>query len=224
MTDDRIAYVRRTPLALLGALAVASLLDGCGMLHRHFDHKDTEYRQATESRPLEVPPDLDTPSSSSALVIPPAGTAAPAAAAGATPVVAVPSGGTVPAAAPPAVEAVAGASLVGDGLVVNDGADSTWSRVGLALERSGAASIVSRDEAGHSYVVATTGQTSSRAGWFKRAITLGHAGNKTTARVQLTVRVTGEGSGSRVSIEGASDEASRDAAHALLDTLRQRLS
>jgi len=223
MTDDRIAYVRRTPLALLGALAVASLLDGCSMLHRHFDHKDTEYRQATESRPLEVPPDLDTPNSSAALVIPPAGAAAPAAATGATPA-APPSGGAVPGTAPPAVQAVPGASLVGDGLVVNDGADSTWSRVGLALERSGAASIVSRDEAGHSYVVATTGQTSSRAGWFKRAITLGHAGNKSTAKVQLTVRVTGEGAASRVSIEGASDEASRDAAHALLDALRQRLS
>ena len=50
------------------------------------------------------------------------------------------------------------------------------------------------------------------------------AGNKVTAKVQLTVRVAADGQGSRVSVEGANDEASRDAARALLQTLRERLS
>jgi uncharacterized lipoprotein len=114
--------------------------------------------------------------------------------------------------------------LSGNGLSVSDAVANTWSRVGLALERSGAATIVNRDDAGYTYTVETTGTTTTKPGWFKRAITLGRAGNKTTARVQLTVRVAAEGSGSRVSVEGADDEASRDAARALLQTLRERLS
>ena len=87
-----------------------------------------------------------------------------------------------------------------------------------------AATIVDRDESGYTYAVETTGTTTAKAGWFKRAITLGRAGTKTTARVQLTVRVAAEGAGSRVSVEGADDDASRDAARALLQTLRERLS
>ncbi len=120
--------------------------------------------------------------------------------------------------------AAGGATLSGDGLVVADAVASTFRRVGFALERSGAAKVLGHDEAASTYSVETTGQTTTRPGWFKRAITLGHARNKVTARVQLTVRVSAAGNGSRVSIEGANDEASRDAARALLTTLRERLS
>ena len=73
-------------------------------------------------------------------------------------------------------------------------------------------------------MVETIGQTIERPGWFKRAITLGRAGNKVTAKVQLTLRVAAAGSGSRVSVEGADSDAARDAARALLQTLRERLS
>jgi hypothetical protein len=45
-----------------------------------------------------------------------------------------------------------------------------------------------------------------------------------TVPVRLTLRVTAEGDGSKVSAEGATDEASRAAAQALLATLKQRLS
>jgi uncharacterized lipoprotein len=196
----------------------ASLLGGCGFMHRHFERKNDDYKRAVESRPLEVPPDLDTPSSSGALSVPAvsAHTAGPATST--TPP------GAAPASVPPEVSAAPGATISGDGLAVSDTVANTWSRVGLALERSGVATITGRDEAGHAYAVETTGQTTTKAGWFKRAITFGHAGNRTTARVQLNVRISADGAGSRVSIEGSNDDASRDAARSLLNSLRERLS
>ena len=216
--------VKRNLFALPAALMAASLLGGCGFMHSHFGHKAPAYSKAVEERPLEVPPDLDTPNNSGALVVPPAGAATASAAA--------PSGTTttasangVPAAGPPPAVLGSGVSLGGDGLHVADSVESTWSRIGLALERSGAATILSRDEAGRAYALETTGQTTTRPSWLKRAITFGHAGNKTTARVQLTVRVTANGANaSTVSVEGADNEASRNAAQSLLATLRERLS
>lgn len=214
--------MRRNILVLVATLAAGSLLGGCGFLHKHFERKEPEYRKSVEEKPLEVPPDLDSPNSSGALVIPPVGSAASSSAASASSPADAPS-----AAAPTAVPAetiAAGTTLSGDGLRVADTVESTWSRVGLALERSGAATILGRDEAGRAYSVETTGRTTVQAGWFKRAITLGRAGSKTTAKVKLTVRVSADGTQSRVSIEGATDEASRDAAQSLLATLRERLS
>jgi uncharacterized lipoprotein len=215
--------VRRNIYLLLATLAAASLLGGCGFLHKHFERKEPEYRKSVEEKPLEVPPDLDSPNSSGALVIPPAtassGSSSTSSSAGSPP----PS-----AAAPTTVSTsepiAAGTALTSDGLRIADTVESAWSRVGLALERSGVATVLGRDEAGHAYSVETTGQTTEKAGWFKRAVTLGRAGNKVTAKVKLTVRVSADGSQSKVNIEGADDEASRDAARSLLATLRQRLS
>ena len=116
------------------------------------------------------------------------------------------------------------AVLSGDALHVADTVDSTWNRIGLAMERSGAATILARDEAGRSYDVQTTGQVVSKPGWFKKVVTLGMAKGTTTAQVRLTLRVTAEGDGSKVAVEGASDDAAKGAAQALLATLKQRLS
>jgi uncharacterized lipoprotein len=201
------------------ALALVAPLAGCSFFHRD---KGDAYRQSAQERPLEVPPDLDTPNSSSALVIPPAPGAATTSST--TDAAILPAATPADGAPPPAVAGVPGVSLSGEGLLVADTPASTWKRVGLALERSGAATIAARDESGATYTVNTTGQTTTRPGWFKRAITFGRASNKVTARVQLTVRVSADAGGSRVAIEGASDEASRDAAQALLRTLRERLS
>jgi uncharacterized lipoprotein len=201
------------------ALALVAPLAGCSFFHRD---KGDAYRQSAQERPLEVPPDLDTPNSSSALVIPPAPGAATTSST--TDAAILPAATPADGAPPPAVAGVPGVSLSGEGLLVADTPASTWKRVGLALERSGAATIAARDESGATYTVNTTGQTTTRPGWFKRAITFGRASNKATARVQLTVRVSADAGGSRVAIEGASDEASRDAAQALLRTLRERLS
>jgi hypothetical protein len=105
-----------------------------------------------------------------------------------------------------------------------DSVDSTWNRIGLAIERSGAATILARDEAQRTFDVQTTGQVVEKPGWFKKTITLGMAKGKTTAQVKLKLRVAAEGNGSKVTVEGASDDASREAAQALLSTLKSRLS
>ena len=218
--------MRRDKQALVLAVIASCLLAGCGWFNRN--KKDDAYKTSVQERPLEVPPDLDRPNMAGALTIPNVGAAAPAA----VPADAsTPPPGAAPQAAPAAsttpstaVAAGPGATLSGDGLRVSDTVDSTYSRVGLALERSGAATVLARDDAAHSYDVQTASQTTSKPGWFKKAITLGMAKGKTTAAVRLKVVVTGDGAGSKVSIQGATDEASQDAARALLATLSQRLS
>ncbi|HEY0232683.1 MAG TPA: hypothetical protein VGC55_15655 [Dokdonella sp.] len=217
--------MRRTIYALLTTVALTSLLGGCGFVHRHFDRKDDGYRKSVNERPLEVPPDLDTPNSSGALIVPALGAGASAASVASAPPASADAATAPMSSAPPAgVAAAGGVTIGGDSLGIADSVENTWSRVGLALERSGAAKILGRDEASRTYTVQTTGQTTTRPGWFKRAITLGMASGKTTAQVQLTVRVSAEGNTSKVGIEGATDEASQDAARALLAMLRQRLS
>lgn len=218
----RMYSVKRNLIVLPAALIGASLLGGCGIIHNHFGHKTPAYSNAVEARPLEVPPDLDAPNANGALVVPTPGAAAPGTAG---PSSAAAPMARAPGMAPPAAVLAPGVSLGGDGLHVADTLENTWSRVGLALERSGAAVILSRDEAGRTYAVETTGQTTTKPGWLKRVVTLGHAGTKTTAKVQLTVRVTSSAANaSTVSVEGADSEASRSAAQALLATLRERLS
>src|SRR5690349_2185561 len=133
-------FVRRTTAALPVMLLAAALLGGCGFFSRHLDRQDDTYRQSAQSRPLEVPPDLDSPASNAALTIPdarPVGSAPSPTDAGTPPgIPAAPA----PGAAPPAAAAAAAASGVvptGDGLLVSDSLESTYRRVGLALERSG---------------------------------------------------------------------------------------
>ena len=67
--------------------------------------------------------------------------------------------------------------------------------------------------------------TSVRPGWFKRAITFGRAADKSVAKAYaLGVRVSADGEGSRVVVDGATDADSTKAARDLLDVLRQRLN
>jgi uncharacterized lipoprotein len=216
-------FVRRNTAALPVTLIAASLLGGCGFFSRHAERQDESYKQSVQSRPLEVPPDLDNPASGTALTIPDASPVS------SSPAPAAQSGGAPPAiastpAAVPAAAAGPGVVPSGDGLVVADTVESTFKRVGLALERSGAARVLGSDVATHAYNVETTGQTTVKPGWFKRAITFGQAGTKVTAKVQLGVSVEADASGSRVRVSGANDEASREAAQALLQMLRERLS
>jgi len=219
-------FVRRNTAALPLVLIAASLLGGCGFLSRHADRKDQAYKESVQSRPLEVPPDLDNPASSSALTIPdarPAPAPASSPAADTAPVGAPPAMASTPAAAP-TTAAGPGVTASADGLLVSDTVESTFRRVGLALERSGAARVLGSDPSSYAYSVETTGQTTIKPGWFKRAITFGQAGTRTTAKVQLGVSVEPDASGSRIRVSGGTDEASRDAARALLQVLRERLS
>ena len=222
--------MRRDIRALTIALTASCLLAGCGWMHRQAHKNDDVYKTSVQEHPLEVPPDLDKPNLSGALTIPDAAPTGSAPAASATAPSTAPAGEAVAAAAPAgttaplAGEAVPPAILSNGTLHVQDSVDSVWNRVGLAIERSGAATILSRDEAGRSYEVQTVGQVVSKPGWFKKAITLGMAKGTTTAQVHLKLRVTAEGNGSMVTADGATDDASKAAAQALLDTLKQRLS
>jgi len=99
----------RPVLAGLVLVLTASTLGGCAWFRSEPPHL-----AATESRPLEVPPDLVLPSSVTALQVPPL-------AAG---------GAAMPGDVPPAVVATAGGAFV-----LADSAESAFARVGLALGR-----------------------------------------------------------------------------------------
>lgn len=206
--------MKRTFLYLTCALVSASLLGGCGYMRSKLGNDQDAYKSSGQVRPLEVPPDLDMPNMSGTLVIPErVATSADASARNA-----------------PGVDATAptmgaGVAISADGLRVADSVQSTWLRVGLALERSGVAMIESRDASAHTYQVRGSGQVTQRAGWLKRTVTFGRAdAKKVQTSVTLGVRVSADGDGSRVTIEGAAGEAEQNAAREILDVLRQRLS
>jgi uncharacterized lipoprotein len=212
--DNGTLIVKRNLSIAFVMIAAVSLLSGCGYLRTKFGNKQDAYKNSSQERPLEVPPDLERPNTSGALVIPERGNA-PA-----------PSSGDLSSRPADGVPAIApGVTSGGDGLIVADTVGNTWSRVGLALERSGKATIQSRDESAHTYEIRASGQTTKPPGWFKRTITFGKAGGKqVSSPVPLNIRVSEEGAGSKVSVEGTSDEAGQSAARAVLDALRERLS
>lgn len=204
-------------LRILGLVAVASLLlGGCSWLTRNKDR--TNYERATQSRPLEVPPDLDSPAGNAALVIPEAS----------GPTVGVREGDRLvlgrPTDASPAAPAAARVATNANSLQISDNLDSTWRRVGLALERVEGTTIQSRNEADRVFEIRSIGQTTEKPGWFKRAITLGRAKNTVDSEVSLRVRVEGEGDTSNVIIEGGEGPAATAAIRRVLASLRERLS
>ena len=214
----------RRDIQALATVAIAScLLGGCGFINRHFHKENDAYKTSVQEHPLEVPPDLDKPNTAAALSIPqPSAATASADASSAPAGVAAPAGSGTVVSAP--TEPMAPAIMSDDALHVQDSVDSVWNRVGLAVERSGAATILARDEAGRSYTSRPSAKPSpSRAGSRRRSRSAWPRATK-TAEVRLKLRVTAEGNGSKVGVEGASDDASRAAAQALLNTLKQRLS
>jgi uncharacterized lipoprotein len=112
---------------LLALVAVLAGSTGCGWFRGK-----SGYENSPESRPLEVPPDLDRPATDGTMEIP--------AVAGA------------PRAAP--AGPAAGASFV-----IADSAESAWRRLGLALERTEGVSIGERDPSSAVYNVSYEGET-----------------------------------------------------------------
>ena len=191
-------------------LALPLVLAGCGMFG---GKKEQAYKSSHEGRPLEVPPDLDTPSTSRSLSIPATADAGGTDAAALSP----------DAAAVPPVDAAPGAAIQpGDesALTVTDGVAGTWRRVGLALERSGVGEIVSRDEGAGTYTVKST-VTEKEGGFFSRMI-----GRDTVSVEEATrvVRVVADGTGSRIQVEDESGSTVEDAAaRKLIAAIKQRL-
>ncbi|HET9033437.1 MAG TPA: hypothetical protein VFN25_11090 [Dokdonella sp.] len=209
--------MKRTLLIVPCALFALSALSGCTMMREHFGSKSDAYKKSAQGKPLEVPPGLDSPNRSGSLTIPePSASVASEVTDGRAPAV-----DFQPSIAPP-LEA---ANLAGDGMQVADGPDHTWTRVGLALERSGIATIVSRDAAQRTYEITATGTKSTSPSFLKKVVTLGMANDKRVKTpVGLRVRVTGVEGASKVTVEGATTAAGANAAREVLQTLRQRMS
>lgn len=192
------------------ALSVAGfMLGGCSLFH----HRASYYDHARETKPLEVPPDLDSPVSSEELAVPPAGGAATS------------DAGAV-GSAPPS------ASLGSGALRLADSADHAWERVGLALERAQVGTISARDASAHTYTVEVAGlqapvATPARSDhhWYSRILHPFGGGEKRAnndggpVSGKLTVTVNADGDGARVEVNGPEEAARR-----VLEILRQRLS
>jgi uncharacterized lipoprotein len=201
---NRIVSVR----SAVSLLFAASLLGGCSWFH----HRSDYYSKAAETRPLEVPPDLDTPVTSNELVVPQAGSAA--------------SGASVSAAPPAGGAVVSSTTDSSSGLRVADSPEHTWQRVGLALERAQVGTIT-RDENARSYTIGIAGLADTAPvqpqehHWYSRILHPFGGGSKSSSTVSgdVTVRVSADGSGARVDVEG-----SPEAARRVLAVLRDRLS
>ncbi len=125
-----------TVRVLLATTLAAALLasSGCGMFHRKdgslrlLPHRhNSDYSKSRENRPLEVPPDLDTPATDPSMQIPNTRGAAPAASSSMSPSTA--------------------------GFAVSDTVAGTWERMGRALERIDGVTITQRAQALNSYEV-----------------------------------------------------------------------
>jgi uncharacterized lipoprotein len=207
-----IILVRST---LTFAISTA-LLAGCSLFH----HKDNYYSKAQETKPLEVPPDLDAPPTSNELTVPAPGSAGAAA-----------STTTSTGSAPPQV------SPGGDSLHVADSVGHAWARVGLALERAQVGTISERNETAHSYTLDVEGLKASAPAtpaehhWYTRIMHPfgGGSGSASSSAPavsgHLTVTVAPDGDGARVEVSGASgDTSAAEAARRVLNALRERLS
>ncbi len=141
-------------LVALPAVALSGLLlSGCGLFR-----SNSSWQKARQEAPLEIPPSLDRPSTSDALVIPPSGANQPTA-----------SGATA------AVAGVPGqAGQISDGFVHPGGVDSVYQQVGQALAGNSLGQLVSHDDATHTYVVSVTGAAATKKRGFLGRLFGGH--------------------------------------------------
>lgn len=209
---------RRVAL-LLAVVALGFALGGCGW----FGGKTKEYETSREERPLEVPPDLDAPATSSALTIP--DTRPPAAGISASaPGTSVPPSGDVPP-TPPAPVPSSYTAGEDSTLRVVDAPDGAWKRVGFALERSGVAAVAGRDQTAGTYTVMGQREVAAPTdqGFFKKLFGGGKQGT-TTEAVTRVVRIVADGEGSLISVEDESGNLTTDEfSRRVIEALRQRL-
>lgn len=193
--------MKKTSLAVaLPALALTGLLlSGCGMF-RSTKAWDT----AKQESPLEIPPGLDTPTASEALVIPPPGANQPTSS-GATSRFGVNGG------------------MISDGFVVSSSVADAYTRVGQALEAGGIGTVQSHDDSTHSYTVAVTASSESghKEGFFHRIF---HHGSKheglpggASHPVQISVAASGQDA-SEVRAQGNAAAVAK-----VIDALKSRL-
>lgn len=177
-------------LVAVPTLALAGLLlSGCGIFRSH-----KAWNTAQQESPLEIPPGLDRPSTSAALVIPPAGANLPTA-----------------------------NGQIADGFVLADNVDAAYQRVGKVLQSGGLGQLVSHDDATHSYTLSVAGVApAKKAGFFSRLF--GHAKRAAAdaqagAPQQVQISINGSGThASEVRAEGNAAAVAR-----VIDSLKSSL-
>lgn len=194
--------MKKNPLVVaLPVLALSALLlSGCGMFR-----SQKAWETAKQETPLEIPPGLDTPSTSAALVIPEQGANNPTA-----------NGATA--------RVGKGGGVIADGFVINDTIDNTYRRVGQALENGDIGQVLAHDDDAHTYTlsVVASDQPTEKKGFFSSMF---NGKSKQTAdapgaaphQVQLTV----DNSGAKASEVRAQGDAA--AVAKVVDTLKGRL-
>ncbi|MGN6093299.1 MAG: hypothetical protein ACTHOL_13180 [Luteibacter jiangsuensis] len=190
----KTSYALVVPALLLSVLVVS----GCGAFRSKKD-----WERAQQEAPLEIPPGLDTPSTSAALVIPDVGSGA--------------QGASANQAAP-----------VSDGFILADDADAAYRRIGELLSVGDLGKVTSHDDATHTYQIAVNrGKPEGRPGFFRRMFGGGKNADQdakdapasaagATHTVQLAV--TSSGTGSEVRAQGDADGVRR-----VIDALKSRM-
>jgi len=184
-------------VALPALVLSGLLLSGCGMFRSH-----KSWQAARQESPLEIPPGLDTPPASDALVIPPPGANNPTAA-GAT------------------ADVGAAGGVIADGFVLADSVDNAYRRVGDALAGSELGEVVAHDDAAHVYTMNVSAVSAKKRGFFGR---LFHRKSKDVATAgaasrQVQVSVTGNSANaSEIRAQGQAAAVAK-----VVDTLKAKL-
>lgn len=169
--------MKKSSLAvLLPALALTGLLlSGCGMFRSH-----KAWDTAKQESPLEIPPGLDTPSASAALVIPP-------------------PGANNPTANGVSAGVNGKAAMITDGFVLSDTVENSYHRVSQTLEAGDIGQVQSHDDAAHSFALTVNAApvVEVKHGLFGRMLGRGKTSSKETGPVtahdvQLTVNSSGQ--------------------------------
>lgn len=184
-----------TPALLLCGL----LLSGCGIFRSH-----KAWDTAKQETPLEIPPGLDTPNASEALMIPPPGANQPTAN-GAT----ARTNGT--------------SGIIVDGFVLSEPVESAYAKVGQTLERGDIGQVSGHDDAAHTYILSVNAAplSDNKPGFFGRMF----GGDKKGAdapgaaahQVQVSIGASGE-SASEVRAQGNAAAVAK-----VIDALKSRL-
>ena len=186
---------------VLFGLALA-LQFGCNVLA----NRPIAFEDAQETAPLQVPPGLANPAPNPALQIP-----------------AVAGTGGTPGTAPPPLDgvvAVAHGNLPrasNSVLTLSDEPDSSWKRAGIALERGGCCTILSKDAARRTYGVQYNAP-GPKPGFFKRMF------GASSPEPSMTVQVAAAGEGTTITVlDSAGEMRTDDAAMTVLGVVEARL-
>jgi len=187
-------------VALPALVLTGLLLSGCGIFR-----SEKAWQTAKQQSPLEIPPGMDTPNASAALVIPPVGANRPTA-----------NGATARVGNTP--------SAITDGFILADSVDDTYRRVGEALSNGEIGTLQSHDDAAHSYSlsVLASDQPAEKTGFFGRMFGRGSSSSASGPNVaprQVVVTVAGSGQGSS-EVRAQGDAA---AVAKVIDSLKSRL-